>query len=389
MTSNLRTPAMSIGLVPVLLVITVLAACGEGAAASRRMQKAVARRLEGDAHDPCTLLTADEASPYVGALVAPPYRASDGAADVHGDECMYRGRDGREVAVRPAWTGGRFIGGVLRDVPGGLGKLLARGGAPGLDSVAQRVMQHGPAGPWDQATWIPGGSLFASKGEAEVSIDMSGASGQKSDALALAWLIVPRLEHPLHYDGAAAVALAPRPHPHPANACDVIPRAAIEAAIGALDGEPSSDAPEKSCTYRVATAQGERVYPVEFAWERGQKSFTMLKHGLAAVSGVLGLPTTSPLDTLKPPPQMQAAIGGVMKLLAGASGGGGPATAPGAVATIGLRTDTTLRGPWDGAALLHGTQLVAVRHDVLVGLSLQSADYDRAKALLAAICLAL
>ena len=55
-----------------------------------------------DGHDPWTLplLSADEAVPYVGALTAPPYRASDGAADVHGDECMYLGTDGRQVAVR-------------------------------------------------------------------------------------------------------------------------------------------------------------------------------------------------------------------------------------------------------------------------------------------------
>jgi hypothetical protein len=110
---------------------------------------------------------------------------------------------------------------------------------------------------------------------------------------------------------------------------------------------------------------------------------------MSTVTGMMGLPAGSPLDTLKPPPQMQAAIGGVMKLLAGASGEGGAATAPGAAATIGFRTDTTLAGPWDGAALLHGTQLVAVRHDVFVGMSLQSADYVKAKALLAAICSAL
>jgi len=30
--------------------------------------------------------------------------------------------------------------------------------------------------------------------------------------------------------------------------------------------------------------------------------------------------------------------------------------------------------------------LIAVRHDVFVGMNLESADYERAKALLAAIC---
>jgi len=54
--------------------------------------------------------------------------------------------------------------------------------------------------------------------------------------------------------------------------------------------------------------------------------------------------------------------------------------------TGGFQTDATLKGPWDRAALVHGTQLIAVRHDVFVGMDLQSADYQKAKALMVAIC---
>lgn len=341
--------------------------------------------FRGDAHDPCTLLAASEAVPYVGTLAAPPYRASDGTADVRGDECMYLGTDGRQVTVRPDWRGGEMIGRVLQDVPNAMGALLGKGGAVGLDSMAHQVMAQVPAGPWDRATWIPGGSLFASKGDAQVSIDVSGASGAEQDAVALATLIVPRFAHPLHYDGATAVAQAPHPRAHPANACDFIPRAAVEAAIGPLDGDPTSDAPETSCTYRVATAQGERSYPVEYRWEGGQKGYRMLAHGMATVGGLLGAPPSSPLDTMHPNAQMQAAIGGLMKMIGG-SGSGDAGAAPGAATTVGFRTDTALTGPWDHATLLHGTQLLAVRHDVFVGMSLQSADYDKARALLAAIC---
>ncbi|MFI5229392.1 MAG: hypothetical protein ACHQWU_10005, partial [Gemmatimonadales bacterium] len=114
------------------------------------------------AHDPCALLSAGEALPYVGALVAPPYRASDGAADVRGDECMYRGKDGRELTIRPEWLGARFV------------RQAAVGSAERL------------AGPWDRATWLSRGSLLASKGDARVAIDVSGSSGEKRDALALA-----------------------------------------------------------------------------------------------------------------------------------------------------------------------------------------------------------
>lgn len=337
-------------------------------------------------HDPCTLLSADEAAPFVGPLVSPPYRSSDGAADLRGDECTYRGRDGRQIAVRPTWSGGAIAKGVLRGVPGVLGSVMRKGGVQGADTLINRVMQQAPAGPWDHATWIPGGSLFATKGDAEVSIDVSGASGEEKDALALGRVIVPRFGHPLHYDGAKAVTLAPKPPAHPATACDLIPRSEVEAAIGSVEGAPASDSPETSCTYRVVTADGERSYPVEFVWQGGQKSFTMLKHGMAMVGGLIGAPTSTPLDTLRPPPQMQAAIGGLMKMIGGAPGKSGATAAPPAAATIGFRTDTTLKGPWDSAMLLHGTQLIAVRHDVSVGIGLMSADYEKAKALLAAIC---
>jgi hypothetical protein len=36
--------------------------------------------------------------------------------------------------------------------------------------------------------------------------------------------------------------------------------------------------------------------------------------------------------------------------------------------------------------LLHGTQLFAVKGDVMVSMDLKSADYEKAKALLAAAC---
>ena len=60
--------------------------------------------------------------------------------------------------------------------------------------------------------------------------------------------------------------------------------------------------------------------------------------------------------------------------------------APGAATQVGFKTDTTLKGPWDSAMLLHGTQLFAVRNYVMVATDLQSADYEKAKALLAVIC---
>lgn len=337
-------------------------------------------------HDPCSVLTGPEARPYVGPLASPPYRSSDGAADVRGDECTYRGQDGRRLTLRPDWEGGALMGKVLQGVPDGLGGVLGKG-APGLDTMVHMVMKPETGGPWDKATWIPSGTLFASKGATQVQVDVTGASGKESDALAIARIAVPRLAHPLDYDGAKAVALAPKPAPHPAHACDLVPRAAVEAAIGPLDGSPASDTPETECTWRVHDTEGERTYAVEFVWQGGGKNYRMLTHGMAMVGGMLGTAGgTSPLDSMKLPSNVQSMVGGFMKSLAGSREGGGAGAATGAVGTVGFRTDTALAGPWDDAALLHGTQLIAVKHDVFVGMTLTSADYEKAKALLGAIC---
>lgn len=348
-----------------------------------------ASRAEGGAaQDPCTLLSAKEAEPYVGVLAIPPYRASDGSdtPDVAGEECLYRGKDGSQITVLADWRGGGMMGNVLAGIPKAIGAATKGTNAEGMDSMAGRVVQQGAEGPWDKATWIPGGSLFVYKGDAQIRIDMSGASGQKNDAIAMAREIVPRIGHPLSYDGAKAVANAPKPKTHPANPCELLPVAEVEAAIGRLDGPPVADSGAASCTYRVATAAGERTYPVGYTWRDGQKSYHMLIHGMATVSGMLGTPASSPLDSMKLPPQAQQMLGGLMKMVGGQPTAGGKPNATGAVTTVGLRTDTTLKGPWDNAALLHGTQLIAVRGDVGVAMSLQSAVYEKAKALLAAVC---
>ena len=368
----------------IALAVVTLASCGgNGPANGDASSSGQTATLGAADHDPCTLLTAGEAQPYVGTLVSPPYRANDDGtvADVHGETCLYRGTDGRELVVRPSWSAGRMMGRVLTGVPKLVGGVLGKG-APGLDSLTNKVMQQGPAGPWDQATWIPGGTLTVTKGDAAIGIDVSGASGQQEDALALARLMVPRIGHPLAYDGAKAVALAPRPRPHPAAACDLVPRADVEAAIGPLAGAPTSDAPGTACTYHVATPQGERTYAVAFVWSGGAKNYHMLEHGMSTLSGMIGTPAHTPMDTMKPTGDMGRMLGGFMKMATGAS----RSSAPGAVTKVGFSTDTTLKGPWDNASLLHGTQLIAVRHDVFVGMDLQSADYDKARALLAAIC---
>ena len=372
----------------VVLAMSALSACsaqrdsnGDRNPLVQMMRSASATDLD-DASDPCTLLSAGEAAQFVGKLAIPPYRATDEAqASTSGTTCVYRGTDGRQIVIKPNAHGGAMAGNVMQSVPQALGSLLNNAGASGMGSMAGKIMQQEAAGPWDKATWIPGGSLFVTKGDAAVAVDVSGASGKQEDALAIAKMIVPRIAHPLSYNGALAVALVPRAPKHPSNPCDFVPRAAVESAIGQLSGAPTPDSAGASCTYRVATSQGLREYQVEFKWDGGESNYNTLKHSSSTMSSLVGAPTSSPLDTMKPTGQMGQMLGGLMKMVSG----GNAANAPGASTKVGLQTDTTLKGPWDSAMLWHGTQLVAVR-DVFVDIALQSADYDRAKTLLDAIC---
>ena len=172
-----------------------------------------------------------------------------------------------------------------------------------------------------------------------------------------------------HQAGCQGRGARPKPVAHPAHACDLLPQAAVEAAIGPLSAPPRSDSPESDCTWQTASPQGTRTYAVEFDWDGGQKNYAMLTHGMATLGGMTGLPSSSLLDTMNLPPQATEMMGGLMKMVAGNDPGAGAGSAPGAVTTVGFNTDTTLKGPWDHAALLHGTQLFAVRHDAFVGMS--------------------
>jgi hypothetical protein len=331
--------------------------------------------------DPCAYLAGDEAESFVGKLKMPPYRATDdGMGDVNGDHCMYMGGDGRQLLVSVGANSG--VGKIIQGIPNVLGSVLAKGGARGMDSMAHRVMAK-TKGPWDEATWIPGGSLFVRKGDMEGQVDVSGSSGQQKEAVAVATLMVPRFGHPLDYDGAKAVAMAPKPKPHPASACDVLPTSQVETAIGPLSGSPEADPDGTTCKYRVATEKGVRTYSVEYVWQGGRKNYNMLVHGMSTLGSVMGgnIPTGG-MDSIPGDSNTRNMIGAVMKMV----GGGDSKAATGAVTQVGLKTDTTLKGPWDNASLQHGTQLLAVKNDVMVGMDLQSADYDKAKALLATIC---
>jgi hypothetical protein len=354
---------------------------GWGVAASLLAPLAMA----SPATDPCSLLAASEAQIYVGTLMSPPFRANDeGAADPRGNDCVYRGSAGRQLSIRWRSEGAAQMASITTAVPNTVGSGFEKAGQPGMGATAHRVIAQGPEGPWDNASWIPGGTLFVTKGDRGADIDMSGASGKESEAVSIARQIVPRFDHPLAYDGARAAATAPKTKSHSGGSCDVVPKAAVEAAIGPLQAAPTVNGDGSQCSYRVATAQGLRTYTVEYVWQGGLKNYNMLKNGQSTLGSVMGggIPMGG-LDSMPQDAKTSAMIGGLMQM---AGGGGGPGAAKGAATQVGFKTDSSLQGPWDNATLLHGTQLLAVKADVMVGMDLQSADYEKAKALMAAIC---
>ena len=160
--------------------------------------------------DACRWLTAGEATPFVGAPSTPAFRATDqGQPSATGSSCVYRGSGGRQIIVTSTGDGGRHTDDLLGSVRGTMVGGLQKSGNPDLAATTNRVLVRGPAGPWDSVNWIPGGTLFVTKGDQGFNVDMGGASGREEEALAIARLIVPRLTLPLAYDGARAAAAAP------------------------------------------------------------------------------------------------------------------------------------------------------------------------------------
>ena len=289
---------------------------------------------------------------------------------------MYRGRNGREIMVDVLAGGAKMASAVTSGVPRVMGRMLKATGPLDQEGVTAAISQKGEQGPWDSAQWLAViGTLQAVKGDSGLLINVRVSNaGEQGAWPALAREALPRLSKPLDYDGAHAAALAPKPRDPLANPCDLIPRARVEQAIGPLSGEPDHDGSGENCTYHVATANGAQDYGLDFTWTNGNRAFAMLKGSVAAAAPVLGLPAGGAAPTL--PPEAQQMLSQISKLT------GGALAAPSL--THGVGTDTSLTGPWDAAALVGGSMLAVTKHTVMVQLIVRSADYDKAKALLAA-----
>jgi hypothetical protein len=334
--------------------------------------------VAGRNDDPCIYLAATEAEAYVGPLETPPFRfeESAGAPSEDGDHCMYRGRNGREIMVDVLAGGAKMASAVTAGVPRVMGRMLKATGHQDQEGVPAAISQQGERGPWDTVQWLPViGTLEAVKGDSGLLINVKVSNAGEQGAYVLAREALPRLGKPLDYDGAHAAALAPKPRVPLANPCDLIPRARVEQAIGPLSGEPKHDESGETCTYRVATTSGSQEYALDIMWINGNRQLAMLTGSVAAAAPALGMPGGGAAPTL--PPEAQQMLSQISKLT------GGSLAAPSL--THSAATDGALTGPWDAAAFVGGI-LAATKHNVMIELIPGSANYDKAKALLAAAC---
>ena len=351
-----------------------------GGSSSATASTSDANAVSDRGEDPCIYIASTEAEAYVGPLATPPFRydESDGAPKVDGDKCMYRGRDGREITVDLLLGGAKMAVAATAGVPRVVGRMAKATGHQEQQAVTDAMTQKGDAGPWDNAQWMGvTGTLEAVKGDSGVIINVAASSAGEQGAYALARDALPRLAKPLEYDGAHAAALAPKPRTPLANACDLIPRARVEQAIGKLTSDPQRDSLGESCTYHVAGANGVQEYPLEITWVNGSKEFAMAKGAVGAAPAAIGLPAGGAMPTL--PPEAQQMLGNISKM------SGGALAAPSSLVHP-RPTDTTFVGPWDRAGMVGGSTMIATRHNVMIEILLTSGEYDKAKALLAAAC---
>jgi hypothetical protein len=324
-----------------------------------------------DLHDPCILVTRAEAEKYLGPLAADPYRFNNGKPDENGSSCMYRAADGRSITIDPSYTGGQMAMKMLNAVGGMVNRAVVTDGGV-VDTLD---------GDWDQVHW-GFGVLNALKGDVMVDVDMNASRGGAVHAAELANIAIKRLPHPLDYDGAKAVAHAPGPLVTPRDPCSLVTKEEAAAILGKLVGEPTSSS--SGCTFPVPNPiGGDRPMPVELSvqWSGGFAAMNQAKSANAMVSKsftekvMAGAGAEQTEAKMKQDKEGQAELEKMRGMLKGMG-------AEMKEGSLQLKTDTTsLKGPWDEAAILSGLTFGAVKKDVYMGMDLRLLGAEKAKAL--------
>jgi hypothetical protein len=332
--------------------------------------------------DPCVLVSRAEAEKYLGPLLADPYRVGGGKEPApDGSACLYRGASGQSVKIEPTYSGGQMAMKML----GMTGRLTNQ---VFVDETGQADTLEGD---WDDIR-IDFGSVHALKGDVMIEVDATGSpSTGVVGSAALADIALRRLPHPLAYDGGAAARRAPGPLVKPVDPCTLVTAEEAAAILGPLVGPPRST--RDACSYPIKNplgplSSGPMEVILQVQWSGGWEALAGAKRTTASVmqnvgvnlpvahgqvgGGGGGVETKGMGDATQP---VDSDLEKMRKIMAGF----GASTEKG---SLQLKTDTTtLKGPWDAAAVLAGISFIAVKKDVSMAMDLRLLGEDKAIAL--------
>jgi hypothetical protein len=124
--------------------------------------------------DACRLLSRGEVEAAIGALSGPPQSPPEDASDTAEGRCVWRGQDGRVLAIAASGEGGSERLGAI-----------------------QAYAVVGAMGDWEDARLQGCCLLHAEKDESMVSLDFSAAAIDLAQAAKLVDLALPRVHEPL------------------------------------------------------------------------------------------------------------------------------------------------------------------------------------------------
>jgi len=245
--------------------VLTLAACGRSAT-SREQSSSTPPRDVVVEKVACSLLEPKEVETALGAALAtPPFLSRDGMPTEEGPACEYEDADLHHISVAVEWNRGAVAFKML----GAFQNVVNQTGAKGLVHLAGGAVV---AGEWDEARVVGCCSFAALRGDQMVTIDVGGSKAPMAAAVTLADAALKRLDHPLSISGLPnvkrAVDFEAGQRPMPRDPCALITRAEVEAIVGKLAGDPTSN--DDRCVYQhVIEGTFGPTYVVKVRWTGG------------------------------------------------------------------------------------------------------------------------
>lgn len=326
-----------------------------------------------DKDDPCALLEAREVEAVLGApLAVPPYR-SNGVGDPAptGKTCVYETAAFRSISLDVVFSGGAQIYSMTVGMLNGLVK-----GGGGSAEIANNVRKNFKlddgtemSGEWDEASLTSMSCCIfnALRGDQLITIDFTASAATLRQAATLVDSAYKRIDHPLKFDGGAAVAAAralEKTRPQPVDVCSILTRAEVEAIIGPLHADPVSHGTQ-GCTYEAPLQQGTaQQYDVEVRWRGGYSDWRSDQH-VAKIGGAALAQMAEDVGKAALPQAVKDAVAAPYET--GSSSTARPGADPAEAVTN------------------TGLHLAAVKRDVQVSVASRFVDADKAKALIGAV----